>query len=277
MASLKPHWWQLHLRQRVLYAPLLLRSTSSIELTFSRVPTDDLRDALAGCIGGILSIASTNTRLHISVPEKRWFRIRKVSGTPGAIVSTSGTDVDIDIGELRFGERKDLLVEVEMSFAGSGDAFASRQLREERERERDVAPPAINSATDAYFLKVGLNPASLDDYDPANLYDDEYDSMPDEVPLFEVSRVRCVRQRERRLTRRIALRRSTPPIAIPPRARPSHDSTTHLVSSPSPSCHLLPPTLQTNDPHLFPSPHPKSFEGEWNSSPVTCCLVLYSS
>ncbi|GAA5869732.1 hypothetical protein JCM1840_000574 [Sporobolomyces johnsonii] len=142
----------------------------------------DLRDALAGCIGGILSIAATNVRLHINVPEKRWFKIRKVSGTPGAIVSRTGADVDIEIGELRFGERKDLIVEVEMSLAGYGDGFGSS-------RQQAVPdPPQFATATDAFFLaKAGINPSALDEYNSANLYDDEYDSMPDEVPLFEVN------------------------------------------------------------------------------------------
>lgn len=142
--------------------------------------TDDLRDTLAGCIGGMLSIAATNVNLHISVPERRWFRIRKVAGTQSAIVASDGKDVDVNIGELRFGERKDLLVEVEMSLAGYGDQFGQSQ----HERGQD---PQFNTATDAFFLsKVGLNPSALEDYQPSTFYEDEYDGMPDEVPLFEV-------------------------------------------------------------------------------------------
>ncbi|BGP12691.1 hypothetical protein JCM10213_008829 [Rhodosporidiobolus nylandii] len=144
----------------------------------------DLRDALAGCVGGILSIAATNVRLHIKVPEQRWFRIRKVSGTPGAIVSKTGTDVDVELGELRFGERKDLIVEVEMSLGGYGEAYGQRERSEHRQ------PPQVEyaSATDAFFLsQVGINPSALDEYSSSSLYDDEYDQMPDEAPLFEVN------------------------------------------------------------------------------------------
>ncbi|KAJ8297084.1 Rho guanine nucleotide exchange factor scd1 [Rhodotorula toruloides] len=142
----------------------------------------DLRDALAGIVGGILSIAATNVRLHIKVPESRLFRIRKVSGTPGAIVSRTGTDADIEVGELRFGERKDLIVEVEMSLGGFGD-----QPHEQR-RERPQVPE-FSTSTDAFFLsKAGINPAALDEYSSAaSLYDEEYDAMPDEAPLFEVN------------------------------------------------------------------------------------------
>ncbi|GEM06161.1 rRNA-processing protein EFG1 [Rhodotorula toruloides] len=142
----------------------------------------DLRDALAGIVGGILSIAATNVRLHIKVPETRLFRIRKVSGTPGAIVSRTGSDVDIEVGELRFGERKDLIVEVEMSLGGFGD-----QPNEQR-RERPQVPE-FSTSTDAFFLsKAGINPTALDEFSSAaSLYDEEYDAMPDEAPLFEVN------------------------------------------------------------------------------------------
>ncbi|KAM0756222.1 hypothetical protein T439DRAFT_282895 [Meredithblackwellia eburnea MCA 4105] len=142
----------------------------------------DLRDTLAGCVGGLLSIAVTNVKLHISVPERRWFRIRKVAGTQSAIVSSDGKDVDIDISELRFGERKDLLVEVEMTLAGYGDSFGQSYP------ERGPETQNISTATDAFFLsKVGLNPSALEEYQPSTFYEDEYDGMPDEVPVFEVN------------------------------------------------------------------------------------------
>ena len=181
MAPIESHCWILHLCQRFLCVFPYFSLVQVLSTEIQPHCVDDLRDSLAGCVGGILSIAATNVRLHISVPEKRWFKIRKVSGTPGAIVSSSGADVDVEVGELRFGERKDLIVEVELSIGGYGDASQSRG------REHPIAQEF--SATDAFFLaKAGINPSSLDEYDPNNLYEDEYDSMPDEVPLFEVSR-----------------------------------------------------------------------------------------
>ncbi|GAA5908774.1 hypothetical protein JCM8208_006783 [Rhodotorula glutinis] len=149
----------------------------------------DLRDALAGCIGGILSIAATNVRLHIKVPEKRWFRIRKVSGSPGAIVSKTGTDVDVEIGSLSFGERRDLIVEVELSLGPAGESAGQG----ERSSDGTALPPrapAYSTATDAFFLsRAGVNPSAMDDFaaSTANLYEDAYDDMPDEAPVFEVN------------------------------------------------------------------------------------------
>jgi hypothetical protein len=122
----------------------------------------------------MLSIAATNIRLHISVPERRWFRIRKVAGTSGAIVSSNGKDVDIDVGELRYGETKDLIIEVEMEMEPPG--------------ETQQRSPGF-SATDEYFLKLGLDPLALGD--GSSFYEKEYEGMAIDVPLFEVSPSSC--------------------------------------------------------------------------------------
>lgn len=122
----------------------------------------------------MLSIAANSVMLHISVPEHRWFRIRKVSGINGAVVSSEVLDVDLAIGDLRLGERKELLVEMEM------------MMNDPIEKKTPVSP-VFSSATDEYFLQtVGMNPMTLGDLD-ANFYEQEYEGMSTEVPLFEVS------------------------------------------------------------------------------------------
>jgi len=101
-------------------------------------------------------------------------RIRKVSGAPNAILSSDGRDVDVELGELRYGERKEMLVELELDnretprgqggFGGRGGAM---------------------SATDEFNARMGLDGLSLGD-SPANLMDGMMDGMIDEVPVFEV-------------------------------------------------------------------------------------------
>ncbi|CDS01640.1 hypothetical protein, partial [Sporisorium scitamineum] len=76
-----------------------------------------LRECIAGCLGSMMSVALTDVKVHIGVPQDNCFRIRKIAGLPGAIISSSGKDVDIDIGEIKFGEAKDLLVELELDLA----------------------------------------------------------------------------------------------------------------------------------------------------------------
>jgi len=59
-----------------------------------------------------MSIALTNMKLHLSTQDT--FRVTKISGTSQAIVSTNGKDVDLELRELRYGERREIMVELEL-------------------------------------------------------------------------------------------------------------------------------------------------------------------
>jgi hypothetical protein len=133
-----------------------------------------LRDSIAGCVGGILSVAANAVKLFVSVQEPRWFRIRKVAGVSNAIVGSDGREVDITLGELRAGERREILVEVEMG--GSNRRRQSSMMETHN----------YSSATDDFLRKAGLNPLSLMD-DSNDFYEDDYYTLIDDVPLFEVN------------------------------------------------------------------------------------------
>ncbi|KAH9956291.1 Pleckstrin homology domain-containing protein [Russula dissimulans] len=132
----------------------------------------DLRSCLAGCIGGMMSIGSMNMKLHMKVVDGNRFRIRKVSGAPSSIVASDGRNVDIDISELRYGERKEMLVELELD---NSDAVQQGNARS--------AQRAMN-ATDRFNQSLGLDALSIEDV--ADLTDGMMDRMIDEVPVFEV-------------------------------------------------------------------------------------------
>ncbi|KAI8985686.1 Pleckstrin homology domain-containing protein [Trametes punicea] len=136
----------------------------------------DLRDCLAGCIGGMFSIALANMKLHLKIVDGNRFRIRKVSGGPLAILSSDGRDVDVEVGELRYGERKEMLVELELDNSDvlQGPIAAPQQAQ----------PPRALSATDAFNQRMGLDALSMGDY--ADLAEGMMDRMIDEVPVFEV-------------------------------------------------------------------------------------------
>ena len=133
----------------------------------------DLRDCVAGCVGGLMSIGILNMKLHLRIVEGNRFRIRKVSGGPTAIVASDGHDVDIEVGEVRYGEKKEMLVELELDNA---DAQVQRQTRDAHGR-------TLN-ATDQFVARMGLDALSLED--SADFVDGMMDRMIDEVPVFEV-------------------------------------------------------------------------------------------
>lgn len=132
----------------------------------------DLRACLAGCVGGMMSIGLLNMKLHMKIVDAQRFRIRKVSGGPSSILSTDGHNVDIDVGELRYGECKEMLVECEL---------------DNTERSR-IAPGQHHSrtpnATDQFVQSMGLDSLAIED--SPNLVDGMMDRMIDEVPVFEV-------------------------------------------------------------------------------------------
>lgn len=80
-----------------------------------------LRDALAGVVGGLMSIALTNMKLRLTVQDGD-FKIAKILGTPMLITSTAGKEIDVDLMALRHGERRELIVQFDLD---AGDAAAN--------------------------------------------------------------------------------------------------------------------------------------------------------
>lgn len=76
----------------------------------------DLRDAVVGCIGGLMSVALTNMKLRLSCTEND-FRVQKVQGATSAIVHSSGKTVDVELQVLRHSERREILIEFEVTDA----------------------------------------------------------------------------------------------------------------------------------------------------------------
>ena len=132
----------------------------------------DLRDCVAGCVGGMMSIGLLNMKLHLKIVDSHRFRIRKVSGGPQSILSADGQNVDVDVGELRYGERKEMLIELEL------DNTDQQKLAMQRAQQGR----SLN-ATDQFVQAMGLDALGIDDGDFA---DGMMDRMIDEVPVIEV-------------------------------------------------------------------------------------------
>ncbi|KAG6854270.1 hypothetical protein C0991_008963 [Blastosporella zonata] len=134
----------------------------------------DLRDCVAGCVGGMISIGLLNMKLHMKVVDGHRFRIRKVSGGPSSILASDGQNVDVDVGELRYGERKEMLIELELD---NTDAQKVAQSRQPNNNGRTM------NATDQFVQSMGLDSLSIEDND---FTDGMMDRMIDEVPVIEV-------------------------------------------------------------------------------------------
>ncbi|KAF9266969.1 hypothetical protein L218DRAFT_996498 [Marasmius fiardii PR-910] len=139
----------------------------------------DLRDSIAGCVGGMMSIGLLNMKLHMKIVDGNRFRIRKVSGGPSSILSSDGQNVDVDVGELRYGERKEMLIELELD---------NTDLQQKMARAAGVLGNgrdgrALN-ATDRFVQSMGLDALAIDD--GTDFTDGMMERMIDEVPVVEV-------------------------------------------------------------------------------------------
>ncbi|OCF79197.1 hypothetical protein I204_01144 [Kwoniella mangroviensis CBS 8886] len=151
-----------------------------------------LRHSLAGVVGGLMSIAMDNMRLHLSCQEND-FHVTKVSGTTQAVVSKNGKDVNIELRELRYGEIREILVELDLEGDSSsneqrypGDGSSDSGLIEGPRSEGSQHGSSIRKAP-SFNVERGLGLDTLSVGDANALRDVVYeDALIDEVPVVEV-------------------------------------------------------------------------------------------
>lgn len=151
-----------------------------------------LRDCIAGCVGSLMSTALDQFKLYLSVPSDNHFKVRKVSGPPGAIISSSGKEVDLELGELRFGEVRELIIELEVDFNGLVPFLAQINEAGKPSFKRLHNAPAIEhgSATEDFMQRLGLSNLSLTESDQGDSLlggdADALDNLIEEVAVFEI-------------------------------------------------------------------------------------------
>ncbi|MBW0464150.1 hypothetical protein O181_003865 [Austropuccinia psidii MF-1] len=143
-----------------------------------------IKEAIVGCVGGMLSVGIKNLRVQISLPDPKWFKVKKLSGSPNAVVSSNGNYAELEIQELRFGERRDILVEIEMKSKNEVSKYQqSHQVSQDQFTKQNTLVK-IETGTDAFFMRHLGKP--LSQINDANFYESEFDDMDEEVPLLEV-------------------------------------------------------------------------------------------
>ncbi|TIA92510.1 hypothetical protein E3P99_00609 [Wallemia hederae] len=135
---------------------------------------NQLRDCIAGAIGGLFSVAATNMKLHINVLDWPMVRVRKVSPSTSTIVSSDGNEVHVELGEIHYGEQRELLVEMDLIHPAKATIGTSGQNTKRLSRYSTQANVNSNIQDGLAGLSVGETMA------------DAYDDMIDEAALFEV-------------------------------------------------------------------------------------------
>jgi len=71
-----------------------------------------LRECLAGCLGAMQSLSHQNVKLKLKLPEGSPAKFHKISGALQITKRATGRDAEASLGDLRFGEKRDILVQL---------------------------------------------------------------------------------------------------------------------------------------------------------------------
>lgn len=71
-----------------------------------------LRECLGGCLGSMQSLSHQNVKLKLKLPEGSPAKFHKVSGALQVTKRATGRDAEASLGDLRFGDKRDILVQL---------------------------------------------------------------------------------------------------------------------------------------------------------------------
>lgn len=71
-----------------------------------------LRECLAGCLGGMQALSHQNVKLKLKLPEGSPAKFHKINGALQTTKRATGRDAEASLGDLRFGDKRDILVQL---------------------------------------------------------------------------------------------------------------------------------------------------------------------
>ncbi|KAI1941300.1 hypothetical protein LOZ58_003551 [Ophidiomyces ophidiicola] len=74
-----------------------------------------LRECVAGCLGSLQTTSHQNVKLELRLPEGSPARFVKISGALSTTKRATGRDAEAVLGDLRFGDKRDVLVQLAIS------------------------------------------------------------------------------------------------------------------------------------------------------------------
>src|SRR4051812_37377899 len=71
-----------------------------------------LRECLAGCVGALQTMSHQNVKLKLRLPEGSPAKFVKINGALQITKRATGKDAEATLGDLRFGDKRDVLVQL---------------------------------------------------------------------------------------------------------------------------------------------------------------------
>ncbi|WAR52193.1 hypothetical protein PtB15_1B632 [Puccinia triticina] len=131
-----------------------------------------------------------NAQVSIGITENKWFKMKKTSGI-SHVISSDGQHTDLELGQLRFGERQDVLVEVEIS---SAREVYRTQSQWSYNGDQDLMESTLveKTGTDAFFwsqmggeVDLGGMMSETDAF--TRFYEAQFEEMNNNMILLEVN------------------------------------------------------------------------------------------
>lgn len=143
-----------------------------------------LRESVAGVLGGLTSIAMTNMRLHLSCPDSA-YKVIRVHGAANSIIQQEDRVVDVELRELRFGETKEVMVEIDLTHPQT--APSNPRLSGSSDSDNAQSQPSSSShGSTREGSSLGMDHLSVADATNA-LADITYENnLIDEEPIIQV-------------------------------------------------------------------------------------------
>jgi uncharacterized protein YegL len=74
-----------------------------------------LRECVAGCLGSLQTISHQNVKVKLRIPEGSPAKFVKISGALQITKRATGRDAEASLGDLRFGDKRDILVQLSIA------------------------------------------------------------------------------------------------------------------------------------------------------------------
>lgn len=189
MAPFESYPWNVYVRY-VISERLKRLQLNTEQRTPSVKEWYHLKDCLAGILGGLTSIAVSNYQLRLKAQDTD-FKCRKISGAPHAVLSGDGKYVDIWLFELQFGQKVEILLEMEAENVRQDNTATSRKITNPDDFEEQATPvKAASGMSDEGQIpknssftgdSCGRRSGASEDLEQIS-----HDGLADDIPVFEL-------------------------------------------------------------------------------------------
>lgn len=121
-----------------------------------------LRECLAGCIGSLQSISHPNSKLRLRIPDGSPAKFVKIRGALEPPKSALGREADVHLGDLRYGDKREILVQLAIQPERNSEATISDHWESMISNLQAISPIDQMSERAASILEIPVLECDLE-------------------------------------------------------------------------------------------------------------------